>query len=124
MVGKIEPEGGQSHMNFSSWARYVPDFFASEAHSSRPLTNHRSRHDNNITEIAGLKSPDTNDDTSTCNTPDLSAMGSGSQSSGYADLEQAKIAQPQTAEIRIGREGEGETLQEFMATTRVDEERW
>jgi len=108
MVEKTEPAGGQSHMNFSSWARYVPNFFPSEALSSRPLTNHhitlnRPRHDNNTALEAGLKSPDTND-TSTCNTPDLHSMGCGSESSGYEDLEQAKIARPHTENSHV--EGE------------------
>ncbi|CZR62151.1 uncharacterized protein PAC_12048 [Phialocephala subalpina] len=100
MVQKASPGPDQTHENFSSWARYVPNFFASNSNnpSSQHRTNNRtiiltrSRHDNNTTNTdeRALKSPDTNGDMDrdmdvrTCDSPELQFKSSvfGSESGG------------------------------------------
>lgn len=89
MVQKTDPGPGQTHDNFSSWARYVPNFFLSDTLSSQPRTNHRitlsrSRHDDAANDEAALKA-DAIEGLSTCNTPDLQVKRCGSESSGYED---------------------------------------
>lgn len=96
MVQRADPGPGQTHENFSSWARYVPNFFLSETLS----TNHhvalsRSRRNDTHTNEAALKSQ-MNEEPSTCTTPDLQAKSYGSEA--CTDIEKGNEVKAQNFE--------------------------
>ncbi|KAE8442073.1 hypothetical protein EG329_003881 [Mollisiaceae sp. DMI_Dod_QoI] len=141
MVQRAAPGPGEAHENFSSWARYVPNFFLTDTLASQNRTNHRSalsrsRHENTNIDERALKSSDGDADLSTCNTPDLQAQSCGSESgrstsmssneSGIEeskDLEKGDVVRLDT-EVRVSREVEGEILEEYMRNSHVIGQGW